>query len=159
MQRPKKEIPHDRVIVNAARKAALEALSPEDRAARAERKAAIEEKSKRKKTARHQRQRAILERLLDSCTQAEIARALNTGEDRVSEAIREIWPFAPCNRDSRYMLVSLSLAELAAAEALSRDLHLPRRRAVEEVLSAVLESGGHVARRILKVKADAEAQS
>ncbi len=146
-----KEIPADRLIVNAARKAAIDALTPEEHAARADRKAAACERHKRKKVARNERQRHGLEQLLTGYSSVEAARALGCHERTMSEAVGAIWPLPYPGPGNRYIAIRVSLAELAAIDALARELQITRLRAAEEVMSAALQQAPHVTRRTLQL--------
>ncbi len=146
-----REIPADRLAVNAARKAAIEALTPEERAARAERKAAACERHKRQKTARNERQRHGLEQLLTGYSSVEAARALGCHERTMSEAVGAIWPLPYPGPSNRYVAVRVSVAELAAIDGVAGELQITRLRAAEEIMSAALLQAPHVIRRTLRL--------
>jgi DNA-binding CsgD family transcriptional regulator len=149
MTPPDRPIPPDRQHVSAALREAREAMTPEMREAHAARRISQKQRAARRWQEKMARQRRMVELLCSGYSNQEIARALGAKEDTVTSAFKAIWPF-PRSPGSRYVVVKLTLAEIAALDALAGSLLLSRLRALEETAKACLEQNAFHARRLLR---------
>ncbi len=109
-------------------------------------------RAKQKRALQASRQHRIVEMLTSGHSQADIARTLRISEATVSETLSVIWPYSNLKgRNNRFLVLRISTEKIDALELLAKDMCLVRSRALEEIVSAVLDDDAAIARRTLRV--------
>jgi hypothetical protein len=142
-------------IGRACRQAFYAALPPRLQEAQRElnrtRRARAREGRRIHEAKRAARVKRMMELMLSGHCQAEMETALGVHKSTVSRDLQLVWPFPQATRDQRYCAVKLGALRLAALDRLAHDLGLPRLRALEEAVEAVLDEDARAARRSLRI--------